>query len=185
MKADSQGRGVFIIPSGGIDARFLRMVAHMYGASDEVGNYLSVGQRQVLSVEQTDPLVIPLEGRIKEDYEKWLKAESEMRQKTKQPTLELIGNDTLEALYGEDLVRRWMPTAAIKTRLEGNLAIGTNKPGSEQLTRKAVNVSEVHLKIVREHGTILLYGMRPRTGLYVLEMDASKGYPLPKLTPMV
>jgi hypothetical protein len=45
--------------------------------------------------------------------------------------------------------------------------------------------ADVHLKITRGHGTVLVYGVKPRTNLYILEMDVSEGYPMPKLTPII
>jgi len=44
---------------------------------------------------------------------------------------------------------------------------------------------ETHLRLLREHGCLLIYGIKPRTSLYAVEMDISKGYPLPRLTPIV
>jgi hypothetical protein len=44
---------------------------------------------------------------------------------------------------------------------------------------------DVYLKLTREHGALLIYGVKPRTGLYALDVDASKGYPMPSLTPIV
>jgi hypothetical protein len=43
----------------------------------------------------------------------------------------------------------------------------------------------VHLRFVRRHGAVLVYGVSPRTNIYALEVDTSEGYPMPKLTPVV
>lgn len=60
-----------------------------------------------------------------------------------------------------------------------------SRPGLKSVMKKRVaSISEVHLKIIREHGTLLLYGVKPRTGIYVVEIDTSKGYAIPKLTPI-
>jgi len=36
-----------------------------------------------------------------------------------------------------------------------------------------------------ERSCLLMYDVKPRTGLYAVEMDVSEGYALPKLTPIV
>jgi hypothetical protein len=41
------------------------------------------------------------------------------------------------------------------------------------------------MRLTEKFGTVLLYGVKPRTNLYVLEMDVSKGYPMPRLTPII
>ncbi|MEM2593904.1 MAG: hypothetical protein QXV96_03240, partial [Candidatus Bathyarchaeia archaeon] len=59
------------------------------------------------------------------------------------------------------------------------------KPGYPRLAKILSATADIHLKITREHGAVLVYGVKPRTNLHVLEMDASKGYPMPKLTPII
>jgi hypothetical protein len=59
------------------------------------------------------------------------------------------------------------------------------KPGYPKLAVRLASTATVHLKLLREHGCLLLYGVKPRTGLYGVEMDVSKGYPQPKLTPIL
>ena len=63
--------------------------------------------------------------------------------------------------------------------------IGIASPGLGHLTRRAASISDIHLKLIRDHGTILFYGEKPRTCVYAVEVDAAKGYPLPKLTPII
>jgi len=55
----------------------------------------------------------------------------------------------------------------------------------ERVIQRAANAAEVHLKLTKERGALLLLGVKPRTGLYVVEPDVSRGYPLPRITPVV
>ncbi|MEM3898616.1 MAG: hypothetical protein QXD34_02270 [Candidatus Bathyarchaeia archaeon] len=67
----------------------------------------------------------------------------------------------------------------------GGLAIILLKPGYPQVAKILSALADVHLKITRKYGTVLVYGIKPRTNLYALEVDTSKSYTMPKLTPII
>lgn len=71
---------------------------------------------------------------------------------------------------------------ATKIRSLGALAFLIAKSGYSKLREKTEGVSDVHLRLTREHGALMIYGVTPRTPLYTVEMDVSKGYPMPSLT---
>jgi len=181
----SQNRGVMITPTIGVDADYILKVSRDYGFSEEIYNILRVVEYLMLTQGQSKPYVLPVEARTpKEAYSLWKRARDELREKTGQPVLEILGMDTLESTFGEENVKSMLALAATNTRHQGNLTIVLIKPGMEDIARRIANISEVHLRLMREHGTLLLFGQKPRTGLYVMEMDASRGHPLPKLTPV-
>ncbi|HIE19338.1 TPA: hypothetical protein EYP75_06390 [Candidatus Bathyarchaeota archaeon] len=70
-------------------------------------------------------------------------------------------------------------------RENGSLGVFLLKPRYPRASDILNAIVNIHLKMVREHGALLLYGLKPRTRLHFLEMDVSSGYPLPKLTPVV
>lgn len=53
------------------------------------------------------------------------------------------------------------------------------------LTSRVINIADIHLKMVERNGSVILYGLKPRTPLYVLERDVSMGYPVAKLAEVV
>jgi len=183
----SQKRGVMIVPTIGIDSDYALKIGHSYGFKNgEMHPFLRVAEGRTQTRDRNIPCVLTMESRtIKEDYSRWLEAQKELVEETHQPVLEIVGIDMIEAMFGEETVGSVMAQAATQTRRNGNLTIALGKPGSGPLSQKIANVSEVHLKLVREHGALLLFGLKPRTGLHVLETDVSRGYPLPKITPIV
>jgi hypothetical protein len=64
----------------------------------------------------------------------------------------------------------------------GGLGILILKPGFQKLAKILASIAEVHLKLTRECGVPIVYGIKPRTGFYAVEMDVSNGYAMPKLT---
>jgi len=181
----AQNRGVMITPTIGVDADYTLKVSRAYGFGEEIYNLLRVVEYSTLTQGQSKPYILTVEAKtLKEGYSLWRKAQDELREKTGQPVLEIFGVDTLESTFGEENVKSILALAATNTRHRGNLTVVLVKPGMEGITRRLANISEVHLKLMREHGTLLLFGQKPRTGLYIMEMDVSSGYPLPKLTPI-
>ncbi|MGC8848864.1 MAG: ATPase domain-containing protein [Candidatus Bathyarchaeia archaeon] len=183
----AQGRGVLLIPSPGVDAEKARAVGLSYGLTDdEINRLLRVFEPRTLSVGESKPYVVGFEA---EDpwttYSKYIGIEEELRRTTNQPVLSVSSANTLASYYGEAVCEKILGQEAIRIRKHGSLGIIVMKPGHENLTRKLSSIAATHLKIVREHGCLLLYGLKPRTGLYAAEMDTSKGYPLPKLTPII
>ncbi len=181
----SQKRGVMVVPTIGIDADYALKVSRAYNFGEEIYNLLRVIGFSAPTQGQNKPYILIFEARtLKEGYSLWRKARDELREKTRQPVLEIFGIDTLESTFGKENVKSMLALAATNTRHQGNLTIILIKPGMEDVARRTANISEVHLKLMREHGALLLFGQKPRTGLYIMEMNISSGYPLPKLTPI-
>ena len=78
-----------------------------------------------------------------------------------------------------------MKACATRARETGGLCVFALKPGYPRLAGILGSIADVHLRLARRHRVVLVYGVRPATNLYAIEMDASEGYPMPKLTPMI
>jgi len=181
----AQKRGVMIAPTIGVDADYTLKVNRAYGFGEEIYDLLRVVQYPTLTQGQSKPYILTVEAKtLKEGYVLWKQAQGELREKTGQPVLEVVGVDALASVFGEENVKSMIALAATNTRHQGNLIVVLVKPGMEDIACRIANISEIHLKLMREHGTLLLFGQKPRTGLYVMEMDVSRGFPLPKLTPI-
>ncbi|MFQ5712319.1 MAG: hypothetical protein ACE5GD_11160 [Candidatus Geothermarchaeales archaeon] len=70
---------------------------------------------------------------------------------------------------------------AMITRKTGNLTIGVNRPGLENITTTATSLADVHIKMMKMFGALILFGVKPQTCLYAMEV--SNGYPT--FTPIV
>jgi hypothetical protein len=132
-----------------------------------------------------EPCVVALKGDVLEDYEKYASIEQELRARTGRPLLQIFGADALIDTYGERealwLVRSYLTMA----RGTGDLCIVVLRPGYPRAMEVLGATADVHLKVTREHGSVLVYGVKPRTNLHVLEMDVSEGYSMPKLMPII
>jgi len=67
----------------------------------------------------------------------------------------------------------------------GGLGILILKPGFQKMAKILASIADIHLKLTRECGVPIVYGIKPRTGFYAIEMDTSQGYARPKLTQII
>ncbi|MBS7634771.1 AAA family ATPase [Candidatus Bathyarchaeota archaeon] len=182
----AQGRGVIILPSAGVDYNVLRMRAEEAGfTKDEINRLLRVCVKYFLGIKM-EPYLVAFKGEsISEDYAKYLETEGELRKRTCQPILHIIGIDMIVDTYGAKETLSAIRRYAVGMRETGDLGIILLKPGYPRMAKILGATADIHLRITREHGAILVYGVKPRTKLHALEMDTSKGYAMPKLTPII
>ena len=182
-----QGRGVVIVPSSGVDPAMMHKYIDVYGGTEEeFSRYLRIIVAKSLTPPKDWPNVIVVKGEDwREDLDKAVKMSMELSAETGQPNLSIVGTDTLITHYGEERCEEILNLSATEARRVGAAVIAIVKAGRRELATKLSPIADVYLRLAREHGCLLLYGIKPRTGLYAVEMDTSKGYPLPRLTPIV
>ncbi len=183
----TQGRGIMLVPTVGMDADFCVGILSSFGiAEKEINRLLRFCELPTPGRNQAKPHIAVFEGNdIQKDYERWLRLESELMQNTGQPVLTLSGLDTLANIFGPEVCSGLLSQDIARIRSRGTIGILIAKPGYEELVRKLSIMAEIHLKLAKEHDSILLYGMKPRTNLYAVEMEISSGYPMPRLTPII
>jgi len=179
-----QGRGVFVVPSSGVDPTLFRRYIGVYGGTeDEWTCYTKIIVGGSIKPPEVAPNIIHVKGEDwKEDMGKVLEASEELAAKTGQPSLSIMGVDTLTTLYGENRCEEILNLTAAEARRTGAAVIVIVKAGLRDLAVRLSSTADLYLRLKREHGCLLLYGVKPRTGLYAVETDTSKGYPVPKLT---
>jgi len=78
------------------------------------------------------------------------------------PFLSLVGFDTIESIYGGDLMNKLMGHLGAIRSNEG-VFVGITSP-SARSTERLADLANVHIKIDRIGGTIIMYGKEPFTG---------------------
>jgi len=180
------GRGVVVIPNLGYPFEEEITLAESVFGKDKARQLLRfVGVRGpedgILS-----PYVVPLPiESAREDYETWTAVHDVMMKETGQPTLQITGMDRQESRYGTEEYRVAIGYSVDKMRESGSVEIRISKPGMENLTQRASNVSNIHLKLVSLYGTVLFYAKKPWTGLYALQPVIEGGFSKLLLAPIV
>ncbi|MEM4450257.1 MAG: hypothetical protein QXQ33_05495, partial [Nitrososphaerota archaeon] len=182
----TQGRGLMVIPSSGVDYNTVLKRALEGGISiEEVNKLLRICVKEYSGL-PLEPYIIPFKGEnIYIDYEKYLKTQGELMKRTGQPVLLITGVDTLINTYGLKETLSVLSIDATFIKETAGLGILLLKPSHPKLSKHLAAIADIHLKITQKYGTVLVYGVKPRTGLYVLEEDTSRDFVLPKLTPII
>jgi len=180
-------RGVLMLPAVGFDANMILEYSKMLGLNESATQFFRVFERKLPGKDQDRPYIVMLDPQqsLMENLMTIAKVGNELKKKTGKPLLGIVGNDTLVSYWGEESYREVASVAATLSRSMGNLLIGICPPGLENVTQIASNLSDVHLKLIKKDGALMLYGIKPYTGLYGVTFDFSRGYPYPNLTPIV
>ena len=137
--------------------------------------------------EKINENVIPLKA---ESIEEDLSKIKNYILKLEAPVLTVIGIDTIEFPYnlgtGEGFGKaiKELNRHITNTKTRGNVDIARVDPGLK-MTQQLINMANTYLKLVSLDRTILLYGIKPETELYNVDIDISRGYPELRLTPYV
>lgn len=182
----AQGRGVIMIPPVDVDYNLIIRRAEEAGATkDKINMLLRVCVKGHPGI-KPKPYLVAFKGEsFSEDYAKYMEVEHGLIERTGQPALHISGADMLIDAYGLKGTISAIRAYTTRVRETGSLGITVLKPGYPKLAKILGATADIHLRITREHGAILVYGVKPRTGLHALEMDKSKGYAMPKLTPVI
>jgi KaiC/GvpD/RAD55 family RecA-like ATPase len=182
----ARNRPYIVLPSAGVTWRDVRdLYVKYYGISeDKLSNLLNVLTMGPIEAEPP-PYVKLLKGRSWwEVFDEFADVVHSLARERGPHLVRLIGADTLIAAFGEDTFKffeRWVGCF----KETGGLAMWIVKPVHPHLVRMLSPMVDMHFRIVRKHGCILLYGKRPETPLYALQPDPEKNALIPKVTPIV
>lgn len=181
-----KGRAGIMIPSARVDTKIMKLSAMRVGLTeDEISRYLRICLLH-FSGTSSDPFVVPLKGQnIDEDGRQIIELEEERMKETGQPVVVVGGYDSGIATYGMEAMMKTAVIDAARARDRGNLNIVVLRAGYGAASLTIGEIADQHFKLIERYGALIFYGVKPRTNLLVVEMDTSKGYPAPKLTPMV
>ncbi|MFA5772250.1 MAG: gas vesicle protein GvpD P-loop domain-containing protein [Thermoplasmata archaeon] len=137
-------------------------------------------------IDISQPYIIYSGDSVKDRMALWDSVFSLLGKDTKQPILDFTSFDTLEYSIGGNatVAIKEISEAIKKIRDEGNLGIGVLKPGLT-VAQQVKNMADTHFRVAEIDGAYVIYGKKPRTNIYNIEIDASKGYPETKLTLVV
>ncbi|HID27137.1 MAG TPA: hypothetical protein EYP22_04820 [Methanosarcinales archaeon] len=162
------GRGVSIIPVSGKSPENIKYEASRYGIENEVNSLIKVSANS-----------------LKKDFQNWNEMVLNLKEKTGESVLRLIGYDTMEALFGRSALSEIISLEAQSISDNKDLGIAIGKDSTPETNKILADIAEIHLKIEKRNRVLIIYGKKPETGIYAVTPDISNGYPDIKLTPIV
>jgi KaiC/GvpD/RAD55 family RecA-like ATPase len=112
---------------------------------------------------------------------------NKLTQKFQQTSLYIEGIDTLFSSFGPESIVKILNATITASRIQGNLNLMILRPGipAPALYDMLRSIADVHLKLIKKEGTLLLLGLKPWTGIYAVQTDRAQGYPWPRLARLV
>ena len=143
-------------------------------------------ERLRFGAEEQRPYLVSLRSeRPEERMAEYLGAGARLREQTGKPVLWWVALDHFVDIFGAEYAERALSELSMNVIRNRELAVALAKPGLGDITRSASNVAAIHLRVFDRDGSVLLYGVKPRTPLYAMTVDVEKGVSSVSFTSMV
>lgn len=181
----TQGRPVAIIPVGGVGPDTVKYTVYLWGLENEL-NLFRVAAKESPAKPESEEFVFTYKAEdVDVLYEKWRAEMQRLTEDTGESVLGIVGFDTMESLFGKERMTEIISLEAQTVVDNNSLCIVIGKHSTPETNKVLADTSHIHLKIEEKNGSLLFYGIKPKTVLHSLEIDVSKGYPDLSLTPIV
>jgi len=128
-----------------------------------------------------DPTVEDIDAM--ENFNRYIQAAVELSIKLGKNIFHLLSGDNL-AYIVQRFTSGVIGRSVIANRLGKDLMIYTSKPSLPGMTKVFADTVSIHFKIEERNGSMILFGKKPKTIIYNIEEDTSRGCHV-KLTPIV
>lgn len=118
-----------------------------------------------------------------ENFNRYIQTAVELSSKLGKNVVHLLSGDSL-AFIVERFNSAVIGRSVIANRLGKDLMIYVSKPSIPEMTRVFADTVSMHFKIEERNGSMILFGKKPKTIIYTIEPDTSRGCRV-KLTPIV
>lgn len=136
--------------------------------------------------DQEKPYLVTLKGESPEDNVlEYLQLGDRLRKETKKPVLWWVSLDHFVDIFTRGHADKALSELSMNVIRHRELAVVLAKPGLESIVQTVSNVATTYLRIVDKDGSVLMYGVKPRTTLYALTVDPEKGLSSATFTPIV
>src|SRR6267378_2765929 len=168
---------VMAFPYSDFDPKRARLFATQFLSQD----VYDANMRVFTTDRVEDPVAIKFSLDMAKDFEMWLDIYGKFKTQGKIIWM-LMALDTVENFYGQG-VMDFLATIAARVAVNKDIQSILARPNLD-LTEKVANISQIHLVITTRWGTLVFYGVKPRTGFYGLQFSFANGFPEFKLIPL-
>ena len=178
----SLGRGIAHVPprKGSLDQLKEIVAGHLpAGAFDQ---HVRVFETTSLGGLEAPKGALHMEGSSVDSDLKWSNVEYHLP-KSVHPFLSMPSFDTLESVYGDDVLEELSGHIAA-VRRQGDVFVGLTTPLTHS-NAKLASTAYQHIRVENLDGSIVLYGEKPHTVFHNLSFTFEGGYPRAELTPIV
>jgi len=135
---------------------------------------------------QGKPYLATLKNEKPEDsVREYLRVGDKLRKQTGKPVMWWVALDHFVNIFGLEHADKALSELSTNVIRQRELAVVLAKPGLERIVGTVSNVAATHLRILDKDGSVLMYGVKPRTSLHAVTIDAEKGLSSTSFIPIV
>ena len=148
--------------------------------------YTRIAEKWSKAEGDVKPYSVLLKGETPEErLAEYLAIGASLRKETGKPVIWWVALDHFVDIFGVEYAERALSQLSIDVIRHRELAHILAKPGYEYLVGTVGNMAATHLRILDRCGSILVYGVKPRTPIYDMSLDPEKGLSSAKFTPIL
>jgi len=175
--------GILMIPPGGWSVEKLKKDLVRFIPEKIFEN--GIRYIDYLAQESKAKYLVPAGGNdYNEINERLFKVMLELSGMENKPILHFIGMDTLEYVKGKEAAIKEIFNMSQAIKSSNDIGISVVRI-CQSLKEEIINISDYYIKLISINSVPFIYGIKPRTVYYALEVDQEKGFPNIKLSPML
>lgn len=179
----SQQRGAIVVLPGGDQADTLRDDLTRFLDPSLFDRFVQIADYFIQ--ETRKPYILALGTRNKEEaLRNWRNVLQSLRGPENRPIMDFAAFDTLEYLRGNDIAIRDLFNTVGRIKISEDVGVGILKPGLK-LTQEIMNMADTYIRILDINNSVCMYGVSPRTNVFVITPDPVRGPPSVRLSPVV
>ena len=178
----NQGRSLLSMPTEGTSVETeKRMISPFTGDDQFHGQFVGFEIRDLKG--RIPAYIEPFSGNVYKDMDIFYKTKNEILRQYGSPVLDYIGLDSMEYNYGWENIGSITGQMASITKTTENVVLAVTKYG-QRITESVAHMATTHWKFENVDKTLVMYGVVPKTGIFVVQMEFVSGYPQVSLISM-
>ncbi len=176
------GRGLLSMPTEGTSVETeKRMISPFTADGHFQGQFMGFEIRDLKG--RVPAYIEAFSGNVYKDMDLFHKVKNDIIHKYGSPILDYIGLDSMEYNYGWENIGSVVGQMASITKTTDNVVLAVTKYG-QRITESVAHMATTHWKFENVDKTLVMYGVVPKTGIFVVQMEFVSGYPQVSLIPM-
>lgn len=181
----SQDGSAVILSVSGAGPREVKNSVFKYGLSDRLNSFRVVTEENPEEPVTEDFVVAYDRKHFSSNFNILDRELAKLREERDGDVVKIVDYEILETMLGMQALKRTILSDKKYTAANNILTIAICKHSTApEIKQTLADISDIHLKLDKYDSTMVLYGEKPTTGIYVIEPDVSRGYKDVKLTPV-
>jgi len=179
----SQNGSAVILSVSGAGPSEVKNNVFEYGLSDKLNSFRVVTEENPEEPVTEDFVVAYDKERFSSNFNILDQELAKLRAERGGAVVKIVDYEILETMLGMQALKRMILSDKKYTTANKILTIAICKHSiAPEIKKTLANISDIHMRLNKYNDTMILYGEKPTTSIYVIEPDVRRGYKDVKLT---